>query len=216
MGRSMSGKRKTGFTLVEVLVTTVVIAVLAAVVLPALAKQTSAADPTRIASDLKNIKMGIEVFSNNLRPDFPGDLEDLVNLPGDDASTSPSSTNDDLAIDGLFYVNKELWNGPYLAQTMPTDSAGRGSTALRAGADGFFENDLKLCSSVTTGICTVDDLTGNPSVTVRLNGLSLTEAANVDVIIDGSPGTSTTGLFRYIVSGTASYNGFYYAVPYNP
>ena len=82
MFRSLSRKRRFGFTLVEVLVTTVVIGVLAAVVLPALAKQTSAADPARVSSDLNNIKMGIEVFSQNLRPDYPGDLEDLVNQPG--------------------------------------------------------------------------------------------------------------------------------------
>lgn len=217
MSSSWSSRRRFGFTLVEVLVTTVVVAVLAAVVLPALAKQTSAADPARIASDLKNIKMGIEVFSNNLRPDFPGDLEDLVNHPIVPPSTTVSSTTDDLAADNLHYVNRELWNGPYLAQTLPVVTAGTGSTTFRAGAAGFYENDVKICPSLDTGACSAEGDTNSPFVTVQINGLSLTEAANVDVLFDGSPGTSTTGLFRYAVSGsTAFYTGFYYAVPYAP
>src|SRR5688500_8213345 len=144
MFRSLSRKRKFGFTLVEVLVTTVVIGVLAAVVLPALAKQTSAADPARVASDLNNIKMGIEVFSQNLRPDYPGDLEDLVNQPVDDASTSPSSSNDDLALDGSFYANTANWNGPYVAQSLSSDTVGVGNSTWRAGAAGFYEKDLKI------------------------------------------------------------------------
>ncbi len=206
-----------GFTLVEVLVTTVVVAVLAAVVLPALAKQTSAADPARIASDLKNIKMGLEVFSNNLRPDFPGDLEDLVNAPADPNSTTPSSTIHDLALDDAFYVNRELWNGPYVAQTLSLATSATGNTTWRAGSGGFFENEFKRCSIVDTGACTAESNSNSPFVTVQLNALTLNEAANVDVLFDGSPGTSTTGTFRYAQSGsTAFYTGFYYAIPYAP
>lgn len=214
MVRSLSRKRKFGFTLVEVLVTTVVIGVLAAVVLPALAKQTSAADPARVASDLNNIKMGIEVFSQNLRPDYPGDLEDLVNQPADDASTSVSSSNDDLAIDGLFYANTTNWNGPYVAQSLSADTAGVGSTTWRAGAAGFYENDLKICDITSAVACAEVESGDGAFVTIQLNGLTITEADGIDVMLDGSPANSTTGLFRYSVSTTAT--GFYYTIPYSP
>lgn len=214
MFRGLSRKRRFGFTLVEVLVTTVVIGVLAAVVLPALAKQTSAADPARVASDLNNIKMGIEVFSQNLRPDYPGDLEDLVNQPTDDASTSPSSSNDDKALDLTFYANKTNWNGPYVAQSLSSDTAGTGNTTWRAGAAGFYENDLKICDVTSSSPCAVVTSGDGAFVTVQLNGLTVTEADGVDVMLDGSPANSTTGLFRYSVSGTAT--GFYYTIPYSP
>ncbi|MBA3578890.1 MAG: prepilin-type N-terminal cleavage/methylation domain-containing protein [Gemmatimonadaceae bacterium] len=215
MFRSLSRKRRFGFTLVEVLVTTVVIGVLAAVVLPALAKQTSAADPARIASDLNNIKLGVEVFSQNLRPDYPGDLEDLVNQP-QFVSSTPSSTTDDFALDGFQYANQSLWNGPYLAQALPAGATLSGSTTLRAGAAGFYENDLKICDITSSTLCAEVAATGGPGafVTVQLNGLSVTEANGVDVMLDGSPANSTTGLFRYSVSGTAT--GFYYMIPYAP
>jgi prepilin-type N-terminal cleavage/methylation domain-containing protein len=214
MFRSQSRKRRFGFTLVEVLVTTVVIGVLAAVVLPALAKQTSAADPARVASDLNNIKMGIEVFSQNLRPDYPGDLEDLVNAPVDDASTSPSSSNDDFAVDGLFYANTSTWNGPYVAQSLSSDTAGVGNTTWRAGAAGFYENDLKICDITASNPCAEVTSGDGAFVTIQLNDLTITEADGIDVMMDGSPANSTTGLFRYSVSTTAT--GFYYTIPYSP
>lgn len=214
MFRSLSRKRRFGFTLVEVLVTTVVIGVLAAVVLPALAKQTSAADPARVASDLNNIKMGIEVFSNNLRPDFPGDLEDLVNAPTQSTSPTPSSTYDDWAIDGARYANLTLWNGPYVAQTIPAAFVATGATPWRAGAAGFYENDLKVCSVTAAEPCTDVNASGAAAfVTVKIDSLSQAEAANIDVVLDGSDAVSSTGMFRYTVSGTAA-TGFYYTIPY--
>jgi prepilin-type N-terminal cleavage/methylation domain-containing protein len=213
MFRSLSRKRKFGFTLVEVLVTTVVIGVLAAVVLPALARQTSAADPARIASDLNNIKMGIEVFSQNLRPDFPGDLEDLVNQPADVISGTASSSSEDLAIDSTWYANKGNWQGPYVAQTLPELFNITGVTSWRAGAAGFYENRLQLCDIDDTAVCGLNG--SSPFVTVQINGLTLSEAEGTDVMLDGTPASSSTGLFRFAISGT-SYNAFYYAVPFVP
>jgi len=216
MFSSLSRKRRLGFTLVEVLVTTVVIGVLAAVVLPALAKQTSAADPARVASDLNNIKMGLEVFSQNLRPDFPGDLEDLVNAPNTPPSTTVSSTTDDLALDNLHYANRTLWNGPYVAQSQSAGTSLTGNTTWRAGAAGFYENDLKTCEvSVSSSGCSVATTGSGAYVTVQINGLTVTEADGIELMLDGSPANSTTGMFRYVTSGT-TYNGFYFAVPYTP
>lgn len=220
MFRSLNRKRKFGFTLVEVLVTTVVIGVLAAVVLPALAKQTSAADPARVASDLNNIKMGLEVFSQNLRPDYPGDLEDLVNQPGGTLSSTigVSSSLDDVALDGEWYANRVAWNGPYVAQSIPAAFGASGDTPWRAGAAGFYENDLKICDITSSSPCA---FVNTPSaagdgafVVVQLNGLTLTEADGIDVMLDGSPANSSSGLFRYSASGTAT--GFYYTIPFSP
>ncbi len=215
MFRSLSRKRRFGFTLVEVLVTTVVIGVLAAVLLPALAKQTSAADPARVASDLNNIKLGIEVFSQNLRPDSPGDLEDLVNQPQFVSSTTPSSTTDDFAVDGAQYANQSLWNGPYVAQALSSGATLNGSTTWRAGAAGFFENDLKICDITSSTQCAEVGSGNGAFVTVQLNGLTATEAGSIETMLDGSPANGTTGLFRFSVSGTAT-TGFYYTIPYSP
>ena len=203
MFRSLSRKRRFGFTLVEVLVTTVVIGVLAAVVLPALARQTSAADPARLSSDLNNIKMGIEVFSQNMRPDYPGDLEDLVNAPG--AS--------DQGADGAIYPTANLtdWKGPYVAQALPVVTTGTGSTSWNAGAAGFFENDIQICDLAFAAICNSVSTTSQ-FITVQMNGLTATEAKATDTMLDGAE-SATGGMFRYETSGTPAY---YYTIPYLP
>ena len=59
--------RPCGFTLIEVLVTVVVIGVLAAVVIPALASMSGSADSTRLLADLNNIRTGIENFDLAVR-----------------------------------------------------------------------------------------------------------------------------------------------------
>lgn len=215
MFRSLSRKRRFGFTLVEVLVTTVVIGVLAAVVLPALAKQTSAADPARVASDLKNIKTGMEVFSNHLRPDFPGDLEDLVNQPTQSTSVVASAVTDDLALDGSRYANLTLWNGPYVSQTLSPGNVLTGKTPWRAGANGFYNNDLRICDIATLTACTVEVSSGAGAfVTLLIDDLSLNEALNIDKLLDGDLGAAS-GTFRYVTSGTVQ-AGFFYALPYTP
>lgn len=221
MFRSLGRKRRFGFTLVEVLVTTVVIGVLAAVVLPALAKQTSAADPARVASDLNNIKMGIELFANNLRPDYPGDLEDLVNEPGGTLSTTagPSSVTDDLALDGGFYTNRVLWKGPYVAQTLPAVFYGNGSTPWKAGAAGAFENRLLICNLAAAAACTTLPTTTVNSgafVTVQLNNISTAEASTINDMLDGASETNsaTSGMFRH--TGASGTTAFYYTIPYTP
>src|SRR5438552_1404531 len=89
--------RNAGFTLIEVLVTVVVIGVLAAVVIPAVTAQVTAGDSARVIADLNNVRTGIENFDIAVRQ-FPGDIDDLVNAPG--TSVSSTGANVDAAVDG--------------------------------------------------------------------------------------------------------------------
>lgn len=218
MFRGSSRKRRFGFTLVEVLVTTVVIGVLAAVVLPALAKQTSAADPARVGSDLNNIKMGIEMFSQNVRPEFPGDLEDLVREPNTTGSSASSGAGD-LALDGGAYTATTVagWQGPYVAQMLTAAADASGNTSWPAGAAGFFENDLKICDVSASTACTAVTTGDGAFVTVQLNALGATEAGSINDVLDGESETSssTSGMFRWtVVSGSST--GYYFTIPFTP
>lgn len=213
MSSKLSRKRRFGFTLIEILVTTVVIAVLAAVVLPTVAKQTSAADPARVLSDLANIKMGIEVFANNMRPDFPSDLEDIVNAPTQSTATVVSGVYDDLSLSGVRYANTANWKGPYVAQALPEGfTTASGLTPWRAGANGFYNNAILRCDITAVAACTPVTSGTGAYVTLLLEGLSSNEATNIDNLLDGGIG-STSGTFRYITSGT-SQAAYYFAVPY--
>jgi prepilin-type N-terminal cleavage/methylation domain-containing protein len=202
--------RQRGFTLTEVLVTTVVIGVLAATMLPALMRQTNAADPARLASELGSLKTGIEVFGQNVRPLFPGDLEDLVNVP----TAADAHVN---GVAGSYSATAiAKWKGPYVAQTLAAAgimAVGAPST-LRAGANGFFTGDVQICDVANTAaICPVASGTSTDFVTVEMTGLSATEIAELDTMIDGTPGDADmTGLLRGNASGTA----VFFAVPYTP
>ena len=76
----MRNALRTGFTLVELLVTLILLGLLTAIVFPIVVQQIDDAEPTKVANDLANIKTGIEVFHLNVRPRWPGDLEDLTHL----------------------------------------------------------------------------------------------------------------------------------------
>ena len=67
-----------GFTLIEVLVTLLLLSLLAAAVFPVITQQVSRGEPVKASQDLSSIRTGIETFSLNVRPSYPGDLDDLI------------------------------------------------------------------------------------------------------------------------------------------
>jgi prepilin-type N-terminal cleavage/methylation domain-containing protein len=99
-----------GFTLIEVLVTLLLLSLLAAAVFPVITQQVSRGEPVKASQDLSSIRTGIETFSLNVRPSYPGDLEDLI----------AQITTSDLAIRrgsqtvGFGTVDSTRWNGPYI------------------------------------------------------------------------------------------------------
>lgn len=111
-----TGRMKRGFTLIETVVTVGIVAAMAAVVIPQVARQFDVADPTRIANDLKNIQTAIETYSVNVRT-LPGDLDDLANpiavgVNGDSTLTTAT------AAPRLNGSENTLWQGPYLDQSV--------------------------------------------------------------------------------------------------
>src|SRR2546423_606419 len=106
MGRKMGSFMNRGFTLIEVLVTVVVIGVLAAVVIPAVTAQVTAGDSARVLEDVNNIRTGIENFDLAMRV-FPGDVDDLVNRPGTALSvvTGTTAGSVDADITGAAYTS---------------------------------------------------------------------------------------------------------------
>lgn len=110
------GRRRIGFTLAEVLVTIAIIAIMAAVLLPAVNSQLSKGDTSRIASDLTNLQSGIQAFVSDIRR-YPSTTTQLLNaLTGSDINgdTYPSSTI-------------SAWKGPYVSRDVLANTGGRAS-----------------------------------------------------------------------------------------
>lgn len=105
---------RAGFTLIEILVSLILLAVLAAAVFPVVTQQIGAADAPTLANDLSAVKTALETYNANAGT-FPGDLEDLVHRPSDTEFSLLATSA---------YKDKEIrgWNGPYL-ETFITDGA---------------------------------------------------------------------------------------------
>lgn len=183
--------KRGGFTLIETVVTVGIVATLAAVVVPQVVKQFDAADPTKAAEDLNSIRTAIEVFGVNVRPQQPGDIEDLVNRIETAAGT-------DSTMRGARYSATEntSWNGPYLGLSIPASAVGEtvvlttgfGAT-IRNGLTRFDVDAATLVGGDTTnfaGIAAAD------FVAVRISGLSGTAFNALNATIDGPTETTVT------------------------
>jgi general secretion pathway protein G len=101
MSRMISRKHK-GFTLIEMLIVIVVIAILALIVIPRLLGAGRKAKEATLRGDLHQIRNAIQQFEADCG-DYPADVDDLQTCP---AAGSMGGTDVMLDITG--------WQGPYL------------------------------------------------------------------------------------------------------
>lgn len=193
--RRWSGRE--GFTLIEILVSLILLALLVAAVFPVVTQQVSQGDPVRTANDLSSIKTAVNSFRLDVRPQFPGDLEDLVFSPsaGDDLNIEGDPFNDGVAA---------RWNGPYLdAALVELDGLVPGD-AMSTGFGRQIQNELACFDGGTNA----DDANtcdkGTHSVAVKIAAVEEDEFNLIDELIDGTA-DSTTGNFRLLGTEVAYY-----------
>jgi general secretion pathway protein G len=98
-----NSRRTGGFTLVEMLLVLVILATLAAIVIPKMAGRSQQAKVTAAQSQISSIEMALDAFEvdNGYYPKTGG-LDDLINQP----------------------ANAPEWKGPYLKKGVPLDPWG--------------------------------------------------------------------------------------------
>ena len=96
-----------GFTLVEMMLVVIIIATLAAMVIPRLAGRTEQAKISRAEADLASIGLALDLHELDLGR-YPGSLEELTKRE------APSDLGEGVE-----------WNGPYLKKGLPNDPWGR-------------------------------------------------------------------------------------------
>ncbi|MDP8243362.1 MAG: type II secretion system major pseudopilin GspG [Candidatus Hinthialibacter antarcticus] len=121
-------RAQSGFTLVEMLLVLVILATLAAIVVPKFAGRSEQAKVTAALTQIKNLEMALAAFEvdNGFYPKGSGGLEDLVEPPNN-ANDWRGPYIDDVPIDP--------WGNEY-AYTYPGKHNTRGFDILSMGPDG--------------------------------------------------------------------------------
>jgi prepilin-type N-terminal cleavage/methylation domain len=177
VARSRSGRA--GFTLAEVLVTIAIIAIMAAVLLPALNNQLSKGDTSRVASDLTNLQSGVQAFFSDIRQ-YPSTTDELV------TPLNASSTD----IHGTSFQPSAIaaWKGPYVSRDVLGNTGGRAA----------FTNAFSKTATSSTNF-----------LTVSISPVTIDQFANLEATLDEGNlnATSTTaGSVRYnVASSTLSF-----------
>ncbi len=101
---SIRNQRRSGFTLVEMLLVLVILATLAAVVIPKFAGRTQQAKITAAQTQIANLETSLDSFEidNGFYPNSSDGLTALVTQPN----------------------NAQDWKGPYMKKGVPTDPWG--------------------------------------------------------------------------------------------
>lgn len=117
--------RRQGFTLVEMLLVLVILAVLAAIVIPKLSGRTQQAKETAAKSDISGYSLALDAYEVDTGA-YPSSLDALVNQPN----------------------NVQNWRGPYLKKiapdpwgndyiyTYPAKNSASGYDLMSVGPDG--------------------------------------------------------------------------------
>ena len=100
-----------GFTLVELLIVIIVIAVLAAIAIPKFVNSSARSKEASLHADLKLVRDGIELFHNDTGY-YPAVLTDLAVIVAPPSGKDSTGTAQN--------ITAANWKGPYLA-TLPED-----------------------------------------------------------------------------------------------
>ena len=169
-------RRRSGFSLGEILIALAIIATLAAVIIPTVAGQIGKSDATRTIQDMTAIRTGIEQF-----------MADVHRYPGRVSHLSNAITNTQRDVLTNLYTNALVakWKGPYVGRdTVP------GSGGLQTGFGGTIRDSLQTATFQP----------GVNYVTLVVTGITLADFNRMDGEIDGIA-SPTTGLLRWVTGG---------------
>jgi prepilin-type N-terminal cleavage/methylation domain-containing protein len=182
--RKMSSRR--GFTLAEVLVTVTIIAVLAAVMVPAVLNQVAKGDSPAVANDIAGIRTAITTFAADTRH-FPQRLSQL-------GAASLTSADKDILGAAYDAVAQGAYKGPYASIT-----GGHLAPAKILFADSLISvNPRQICMNDSTS---TGSRTGTSMITagqVALLELALDQNATPLV----GAGANSTGSVQWVQTGS--------------
>lgn len=174
MSKSRSSRR--GFTLPEVLVTVAIVAILAAVVVPAVTNQISKGETGSIASAVTGFQTGVTGFVTDVRR-YPQYLHQL---------TSPIAATDSDVV-GAVYGTSEVasWKGPYTSTVTHTTN-----DSIAIGLNAFAVDSLRDTSVASRHYLAMYFATSDTAVADKL-----------DILFDKGDGAANGNLRFTVLTG---------------
>lgn len=135
MNSSSSPRRKTGFSLVELVIVIVILGVISAVALPRVSRGSKGADVSALAHDLAVIRTAIEIYAaehHSLHPGNMGDASDSIladdaGLAGASFAEQLTKYSDETGYTGATKTGTRKF-GPYLHKIPPLPVGSGNST----------------------------------------------------------------------------------------
>jgi general secretion pathway protein G len=189
--------RRRAFTLPEVLVTVTIVAVLAAVVVPAVLNQVSKGDTAGLAGDVGALRAAITSFTTDTRH-YPARIEDLIN--------KPSSGDLDLLGQAYGQTAVNAWKGPYFPTSQTVNSASNyTTTAYGLVIDDDFEAPSTSNGNFITLVFTNTPSAANLATIDRLFDSGDGSVGDASVLNGCSTGNgSNSGAIRWTQTDNAS------------
>ncbi len=190
--RRGAARARHAFTLVEIIVALLLMATLAAVLIPALTSRMNGGEAAAIIDDLKQIRIATVAYRDNVGR-YPRKLAQLSQRP------SVAVGDTDLCNVGtLPQASIDSWRGPYLAQRVTSAGLQVGSSTIR--------NDMDRDPTAPTA--------ANPEgfLRVAVDSVSETVATEVDRAFDPLTVSGTADLGLGAVTWSASVLRFWIAI----
>jgi prepilin-type N-terminal cleavage/methylation domain-containing protein len=185
----MNKNVRRGFTLPEVLVTVTVVAVLAAVVVPAVTQYASKGDAPATKSDVAQLITAVTAFTSDIGK-YPGDMRQLTTKITDTADVAR-----DTAATKTTYSAADVkkWKGPYTPSTYTASGY-----ATISGLDVVVGPSIRV---VPDGITNANWLEV-PIISIGGVAPDCVGIAGLDAAIDGTNTGATTGQVQWTSTGS--------------
>ena len=192
-----SAMARAGFTLIEVLVTLVLVALLIGVIVPSVINQLDRGDPARIATDVESVRSAARLFRVDVKR-HPHNIEQLTEDPGSDGVPWDTIVDFNGATISSGLIDR--WDGPYLEGSGVVDTTTTMETALEASIHPVFRSKT---------------LAGSSYLTLYVTGLTRSDIQNVSDLIDGDTVTTDDDAGGRLRGSTNGDTLWYLAVPVN-
>lgn len=182
--RARIGKRRTGLTVAEMIVVMAIIAVLAAMMMPAMRGRSVHADAVALTNTLSGLRQGIQGYRLHTGW-YPSSIFQLVAIPGQQNSPLTTSCGGALASATV----QAAWRGPYISQ--------------QVGTGGIQTAGMAIAPDFTRDTVVVAGFTGDIVGSLRINVLGVTQtiAERVDGAFDGGSFSAASGAVTWADTG---------------